>query len=136
VLGGGLAYGLSENVREAYSFVVDNYLYDEKDNLGDELYFVGFSRGAFTARSIAGVIATIGVLQKPAMDYFYYIFEDFENAGLKGYKPKLPGAYKDGKTFQFDHNPEDVVGYLDAYREELVRVSLFTMRYLYSNIWL
>lgn len=39
-------YGLAEHVREAYTFIANNY------NNGDEIFLIGFSRGAFTARSV------------------------------------------------------------------------------------
>ena len=55
--GGALGFGLSRNVRECYRFLVENY------ELGDELYFFGFSRGAFTARSAVGLVRNAGILR-------------------------------------------------------------------------
>lgn len=55
--GGMLGKGLSENVREAYEWLIDNY------NEGDEIFIFGFSRGAYTARSLAGLIAKHGLLK-------------------------------------------------------------------------
>jgi uncharacterized protein (DUF2235 family) len=55
--GGGWGKGLSDNVRQAYDWVVDHY----ED--GDEIFLFGFSRGAYTARSLAGLVATCGVLK-------------------------------------------------------------------------
>ena len=57
--------GLTSNVREAYGFICNNYDY------GDEIYITGFSRGAFTARSVAGVIGKCGILTKYGMNFFY-----------------------------------------------------------------
>ena len=54
--GGGLGVGLSENVRQAYEFLVDNYVDDA------EIYVFGFSRGAYTVRSLCGFIKAIGGL--------------------------------------------------------------------------
>ena len=68
-VGGGLGVGLSENVRSAYSFLVDNY----QD--GDELFFFGFSRGAYTARSVAGLIAHVGLLRKRDMVNFDEVWD-------------------------------------------------------------
>ena len=56
LLGGGLGVGLSRNVKECYRFLVDNY------ERGDKLYFFGFSRGAFTARSTVGLVRNSGIL--------------------------------------------------------------------------
>ncbi|KLU82158.1 hypothetical protein MAPG_01234 [Magnaporthiopsis poae ATCC 64411] len=73
--GGGFGMGLAENVRECYNFICSNYVD------GDDIILVGFSRGAFTARSIADMIATIGLLTAAGLDYFYKIFEDYQNLG-------------------------------------------------------
>ena len=54
--GGGFGFGISRNVRECYRFLVENY------EPGDELYLLGFSRGAFTARSLAGLVRNSGIL--------------------------------------------------------------------------
>src|ERR1700674_4205441 len=56
-LGGVFGQGLDENIRLAYEWLVENY------NDGDEIFIFGFSRGAFTARSLAGLIAKLGVLK-------------------------------------------------------------------------
>src|SRR5688500_2204086 len=42
--------GVGRNVQEAYRYIVDHYA------LGDELYFIGFSRGAYTVRSVVGML--------------------------------------------------------------------------------
>lgn len=55
-LGGLTGYGLSGNVLKAYAFLGHNF--DE----GDEIWCFGFSRGAYTARSFAGLIGYMGVL--------------------------------------------------------------------------
>ena len=54
--GGGLGMGLLTNLREAYRFLIFNY------EPGDEIFVFGFSRGAYTARSFAGFIRHVGVL--------------------------------------------------------------------------
>lgn len=54
--GGAFGAGLSDNVKDAYAFVVEHY------EPGDELFFFGFSRGAYTARSCVGFIRNCGIL--------------------------------------------------------------------------
>jgi pimeloyl-ACP methyl ester carboxylesterase len=49
-------------VFDAYRFLIDNY---ESDDL---LYLFGFSRGAFTARSLAGLIRNSGILRRENAD--------------------------------------------------------------------
>lgn len=70
---GGYGQGLVSNVREAYGFLCNNYDY------GDEIFITGFSRGAFTARSVAGLIGKIGILTKKGLDQFYEAFEYYES---------------------------------------------------------
>jgi uncharacterized protein (DUF2235 family) len=60
--GGAFGFGLSRNVRDCYRFVVESY------TPGDELFFLGFSRGAFTARSTVGLIRNAGILRPEHAD--------------------------------------------------------------------
>ena len=53
---GGTGIGFVGNVIEAYNFIVLNY------NLGDEIFCFGFSRGAYTARAVAGLVTDIGIV--------------------------------------------------------------------------
>jgi hypothetical protein len=47
------------------------------------MILLGFSRGAFTARSVADLIASVGLLTVKGLELFYHIFEDYENLGDK-----------------------------------------------------
>lgn len=55
--GGAFGKGLVQNIREAYRFLIFNYM------AGDEIFVFGFSRGAFTARSFIGFIRAVGILK-------------------------------------------------------------------------
>ncbi|KAK5132837.1 hypothetical protein LTR08_008552 [Meristemomyces frigidus] len=81
-IGGYLGSGISENIREAYAFICSNY----ED--GDEIFLIGFSRGAFTARSIGGLIADIGLLTPKGLDSFYPVFKDWEHQVDPSYQPE------------------------------------------------
>ncbi|TKA67742.1 hypothetical protein B0A55_07786 [Friedmanniomyces simplex] len=93
LVGGGTGLGLSENVREAYAFLANNY--SEHDGLvpNDSIFLLGFSRGAYTARTLGGFICAMGVLRKKAMPHFYECFEDWERAGDPQYKPMFFDNY-------------------------------------------
>jgi uncharacterized protein (DUF2235 family) len=56
--GGMMGEGLFEKVQDGYEFL--SYVWDP----GDEIFLFGFSRGAYTARSLAGMIALFGVPTK------------------------------------------------------------------------
>lgn len=64
LIGGGLGAGLSRNVQEAYLFLVSNY------QEGDEIYMFGFSRGAYTVRSVSGLVGLAGILSKRHLPRF------------------------------------------------------------------
>ncbi len=53
----GFGIGISENIADGYGEIVRRYV------PRDEIFLIGFSRGAYTARCIAGVIARCGLLR-------------------------------------------------------------------------
>ena len=112
VVGGGLAFGLAENIRAAYGFLAHNYV-----DKHDQIFLIGFSRGAFTARSVGGMISKLGLLTKTAMDRFYDIFEDYEHAGLADYTPRLR------KELGITQLPGNAGDYLHEYKDKLKNVS-------------
>ncbi|KAL1610691.1 hypothetical protein SLS60_002361 [Paraconiothyrium brasiliense] len=69
---GATGDGLVVNVLEAYNFVVNNY------SPGDKIYCFGFSRGAFTARAIAGMITDFGVMKPDNMKHFASLFAAYQ----------------------------------------------------------
>jgi hypothetical protein len=56
--GGAFGYGLPRNIRHAYKFL--SFWYEP----GDEIFIYGFSRGAYTARSLVGYLAAAGLLRR------------------------------------------------------------------------
>lgn len=57
IRGGILGHGLDRDVIGAYRWLMGHY------DRGDQIFVFGFSRGAFTARSVAGMIARCGLLR-------------------------------------------------------------------------
>ena len=55
VRGGISGRGLFKNMRDAYAWLIENYQPE------DRLYLFGFSRGAFTVRSLAGLLRLCGI---------------------------------------------------------------------------
>jgi len=58
ITGGALGKGLDKNIQDAYRFIVHNFA------KGDELFLFGFSRGAYTVRSLGGLIRNCGILTR------------------------------------------------------------------------
>tara|TARA_R110000850_G_C9990205_1_gene466943 strand:+ start:5081 stop:6331 length:1251 start_codon:yes stop_codon:yes gene_type:complete len=61
--GGAFGSGLDRILISGYRFLANNYL------PGDEIYIFGFSRGAYTARSLAGLIGLAGMLRPSSLGH-------------------------------------------------------------------
>lgn len=110
--------GLDEHIREAYAFIVQNYVE------GDEIILLGFSRGAFTARSIAGLIDTVGLLTRGGMAHFYRIFKDYENMNIVKYENPVPGLDIPKKCLPISQHAEDYLTWLRTYTNVSQAISL------------
>jgi uncharacterized protein (DUF2235 family) len=94
----GIGLGLEENAEDAYSFIAHNY------QPGDEIIILGFSRGAYTARFVAGLLGIIGILSRVGMVHFKPIIEIYKaaqnvtefNTKLTAYKTNPQTAMVDG----------------------------------------
>jgi uncharacterized protein (DUF2235 family) len=81
LMGGISGEGINKNIVDCYRFVMQNY------DPGDRLFFFGFSRGAYTVRSLAGFIRNSGILRR-------------EHAGKTGaafdlYRRRQPSSHPD-----------------------------------------
>lgn len=70
IVGGAAGVGLSDNVRDAYHFLGQNFV------AGSEIYVFGFSRGAYTARSLCGFIKAAGLLERPTEKDVWRVYMD------------------------------------------------------------
>lgn len=68
---GATGSGLTENITEAYKFLVLNY------EPGDQIYVFGFSRGAFSARSFVGLIRLNGVISRRSIGKIHQAVERY-----------------------------------------------------------
>src|SRR5690349_17016475 len=69
----GLAFGrgLMRNITDAYSYLMEHY------EVGDRIFLFGFSRGAFTARALAGMIYKVGILEKGCQNLIPYALRTY-----------------------------------------------------------
>jgi len=58
LFGGAFGWGLSENLKELYRSLVEQY------EPGDQIFLFGFSRGAFTVAVLAQIIVKCGIIDK------------------------------------------------------------------------
>ena len=76
VTGAAFGTGISKNIRECYEFIVDAY------QPGDKIFLFGFSRGAYTIRSLGGMLSKSGLLKKyyrAMVEKAFDIYKDKDN---------------------------------------------------------
>ncbi|KAM0271865.1 hypothetical protein ACHAQH_008965 [Verticillium albo-atrum] len=120
---GATGRGISAKIKNAYSFLSHNYTFPDmevrsevsgdnkikqnegdKDNAAgqvDEIFLVGFSRGAFTVQCLASLIAEIGLLRKDSLQYLRHLFTLWANKELR----TLVSGEKPLKNWLRDHLP-------------------------------
>ena len=103
--GGGLGLGLSDNVRDAYHFLAHNF------EPGSEIYVFGFSRGAYTARSLCGFIKAAGLLVRPSVPDVLRAYVDCYATG-PGVIARPTGWSPDGVRSWLVNRAGDAVGHL------------------------
>jgi uncharacterized protein (DUF2235 family) len=59
-LSGFAGYGIRDNIEQAYTWLAHQY------RSGDRIFVFGFSRGAYTARALTGMLRTVGLLHADA----------------------------------------------------------------------
>jgi len=91
----GFGYGLQKKVIEAYSFLMKNY------EPNDKIYLFGFSRGAYTAKVVAGLIHACGLLHKDNESHIEYAYELYTREKLDF---NLLGGFKK----RFSHDIPDI----------------------------
>lgn len=116
LVGGGLGIGLDGNIMSAYRWLGTNY------QPGDRIFLFGFSRGAFTVRSLGGMISACGLLDLAGLPE-PEVWARVEAAYRQGYRnrdgrnwsagwPFHPGKAADGKVPVYFLGVWDTVGAL------------------------
>ncbi len=77
LMGGATGLGIDRNIQDGYRFLSLNYV------PGDEIYLFGFSRGAYTVRSLAGMIYCSGLLDRSHITKAPEAYELYRNRDIK-----------------------------------------------------
>ena len=89
--GGALGEGLFDKIQDCYSYL--SHVYDP----GDSIYLFGFSRGAYTARSVGGMIAAFGVptknLSNSTTPEIFAAYRETDKTKRVALKTKLTASY-------------------------------------------
>jgi uncharacterized protein (DUF2235 family) len=70
-----LGHGVKENIEEAYRFLMQSYRRE------DRIFIIGFSRGAYTALALAGMLRTVGLLRPEADNLVPYAMKLYARSG-------------------------------------------------------
>jgi uncharacterized protein (DUF2235 family) len=73
-----MGHGVRDNIAEAYRFLADTY------ERGDRIYVFGFSRGAYTARALVGMLRTVGLLRPGTGNLDPYALKLYTQSGKEG----------------------------------------------------
>ncbi|MFN4154620.1 MAG: DUF2235 domain-containing protein [Paracoccaceae bacterium] len=74
--------GIDDNVKRAYRFIVDHYDNGKAEGTGrDRICIFGFSRGAYTARMLAGFIHAIGLLERRNLNLLDHAWRAYKRIG-------------------------------------------------------
>lgn len=111
-LGGMFGWGLLENIKDAYRQLIFNY------EPGDEVHVFGFSRGAYTARSLVGLIRKAGILPRDRVNEINSAFDLYRLSGDMN-RPDLPHILEERRrlspvisTSETEFNARQRQGYL------------------------
>ena len=92
LIAGATGRGIVKNITDGYRYLVQNY------SPGDEIYLFGFSRGAYTVRSLCGLIYNCGILKRPDARLIEMAFKHYKRPG--------PAYHPDGeKSVAFPKTP-------------------------------
>ncbi len=94
----GLAtgWGIDSNVKQAYRFIVENYEAASRDKDGkrigenDRIFIFGFSRGAYTARVLAGFIHSLGLIRREYLNLVDYAYRTYK--GIPDHQAPSPAT--------------------------------------------
>ncbi len=104
--GGALGVGLMQNVEDAYRFLMFNY------EPGDDIVIVGFSRGAYTACQLVGMVRNCGIMRRHDCTQIDEAVKLYKRPGLPGDKKRNTRATgghpasEDSMNFRKKHCPD------------------------------
>jgi uncharacterized protein (DUF2235 family) len=79
LVGGSTVESINRTIKNIYSFVCLNY------NQGDDIYIFGYSRGAYMARSLVGLIRNCGILKKENLYMADKAYENYRDRNLNAH---------------------------------------------------
>ncbi|MBB5053063.1 uncharacterized protein (DUF2235 family) [Afipia massiliensis] len=103
VRGGIVGYGMDDAIIDAYGWLAEHY----ED--GDDVFIFGFSRGAYTARGLAGLVAKFGLLTPGAPLSLRQLYDRYKVGG--------------------ERTIRDMAGYTGSAKDKLTREDNWLLKY-------
>lgn len=119
IWGMATGFGLDFNALEAYRFLLNNYRKDPESGECDRIYIFGFSRGAYTARVLAGFINAFGLIERRNENLLSYAYRAYKTIG-EGVDEMDPEDKRFEEMFLYqrivdpDHPPIRMLGLFDT----------------------
>ncbi len=107
VRGGITGLGIHKNIMDSYRYIVQNY------TPGSRIYLFGFSRGAYTVRSVCGLINNCGILKRPDARLIQKAFRHYKRKG-EAYRPAGEASLKFRKQHSHPSREVHFVGAWDT----------------------
>ncbi len=104
---GATGRGIHKNIMDGYRYIVQNY------EPGSEIYLFGFSRGAYTVRSLCGLIYNCGILKRPDAHLIQAAFDHYKREH-KAYEPRAERSVRFRKTHSHRSRRVSFVGVWDT----------------------
>ncbi len=113
IFGLATGFGLDKNVKEAYRFLVENYQREE-DGARDRIFIFGFSRGAYSARVLAGFVHTFGLMENRNLNLLDYVYRAYKRIGEGGAENAFAEMRLFERTLRPDRPPIRMLGVFDT----------------------
>ncbi|KAF3931314.1 hypothetical protein ABW19_dt0204345 [Dactylella cylindrospora] len=113
VAAGATGAGLDDNVLEAYYFLCNNF------EPGDEIFMFGFSRGAFTVRTLCGLISQFDLIDRYDLDLFPDLYTAYKSRTYEK-QAEFNKIYDAQSVFLGDKEIEEIESMADAIKTEKI----------------
>ncbi|HVZ81324.1 MAG TPA: DUF2235 domain-containing protein [bacterium] len=129
ILGAAMGFGIRKDVADCYRFLMDSYRGPQ-----DKVYVFGFSRGAYTARILCGMLNQFGLLQRGddlLINYAYKLFNredpnaaalsaEFKKTFSRECKPHFVGVWDTVSSVGWIYDP---TSFPNTYRNRDIKIA-------------
>lgn len=124
ISGGAMGFGLNNRIAQAFQGLARHY------EPGDEIYLFGFSRGAYTARSLTGLIRNCGIPQDASDALIGECFWRYRSRGTE----EEPDS-DESLAFRMQHSPQITTSHAeDQFRRAMGRPAP-RLRIAFMGLW-